>query len=259
MVRIIQLTDPHLFRDPRDRLRGVPTNESFEEVLAAAVETVPDSDLCVVSGDLAQDEHIDTYRLLRKVLAPLSDRVRVVPGNHDRPEAMREVFGDLIEPDTSWIGFVARHDDVTVVGLDSHVPGAVHGEVGGDQLAWLEGIVSEGNPLVVFVHHPPAPIGTTWLDGMGLLDSDELLQVLRASDKKVTVVHGHTHQASHSTVDGDIAVFGTPSTAFQFAPGGRPGETDHEPPGFRVLDVASGAVETRVHRLSTTRFPPESD
>lgn len=256
-MRIIQLTDPHLFRDARRRLRGVPTNESFDDAVTTAFQTMIDSDLCIVTGDIAQDENIETYRLLRRILAPLGDRLRVLPGNHDRPDAIREVFGDLLDPDAPKAGFVAEHADAIVVGLDSHVEGAVDGEIGGEQLAWLEGIAAGEKPLVVFVHHPPVATGTRWLDAMGLRDGDRLLEALGRTDTKVCVVHGHTHQESFRRV-GDIDIYGTPSTAFQFKPGGEPGETEIRPPGFRVLVVEGNAVNTRVHRLATTRFEPRT-
>jgi Icc protein len=258
VVRIVQATDPHLFRDDVGRLRAVPTHASFEDVMSMVFETMSDSDLCIVTGDLAQDEDVETYRRLRGTLSPFEGRVRVVPGNHDDPAAIREVFGDLIDADAPGVSFVAACGDVTVIGIDSHVPGEVGGEVGEAQLQWLEGVLPKGSPLVVCVHHPPVRVGTNWLDTMGLRDGTRLIDRLQRCDTPVIVVHGHTHQASRVMV-GDIEIYGTPSTAFQFAPGGQRGETDVRPPGFRLIEWDGTEFRTEVRRLPSLRYPPRGE
>jgi predicted MPP superfamily phosphohydrolase len=55
---------------------------------------VPDFDLLVLSGDTAHDEEPATYESVRKELGDLAGRVRVIPGNHDDRQALRDVFRD---------------------------------------------------------------------------------------------------------------------------------------------------------------------
>src|SRR5436190_18417540 len=92
MHRILQLTDCHLFADPKAELRGVATWPRFQAVLQDVRRRFPDFDLLVLSGDTAHDECLATYQAVRQSLGEWSERVRIIPGNHDDRAAMRRVF-----------------------------------------------------------------------------------------------------------------------------------------------------------------------
>ena len=72
--RIVQVTDPHLFRDPDGVLAGVPTWKTFRAVLRKIGARHNDFDYLILTGDLAQDEELETYYMLREVLGDWLER-----------------------------------------------------------------------------------------------------------------------------------------------------------------------------------------
>jgi Icc protein len=258
-LRIVQLTDIHLMESPEGRVMGVDTDESFHRVLAAVAEEVPDPDLVVASGDLAHDEIRPTYSRLRDLLREHGhlEHCRLVPGNHDTPALLRDVFAahyDSVPADSAC--FEHRLGDWTVLGLDSHSPGNVGGKVGAVQRDWLRERLADApdSPTLLFLHHPPGPIGTPWLDGMAVDEPEPLVEILAGAPQLRAVLCGHVHQDTTVSVGG-VPLITTPSTCFQFQPGSpKPAFGDHAP-GFRVIELDGDAFSTRVVRVGDPMSP----
>lgn len=92
--RIFHLTDLHLFADRRGRKRGVDTTKSFVSVLGSLSQE-DKNNLLVLTGDLAEDEQLETYQLLKRLLESWSEQYSVLPGNHDAPELLQTALGPL--------------------------------------------------------------------------------------------------------------------------------------------------------------------
>ena len=138
-----------------------------------------------------------------------------------------------------------------LIGLDSHRPGELSGELGVEQLAWLdEQLGSEpSRPTGLFVHHPPISVNSAWLDRIGLVDADSLLTVLRRHAQVRFVSCGHVHQ-ERSAVLGSIQILATPSTGVQFRPETAAFEVDVADPGYRVFNlVPDGQFQSWVERV----------
>ena len=118
-VRILQLSDPHLLSDPDAQLRGVPTYRSFRQVLRHLDREAVRFDWMILTGDLAHDEQRATYRLLRRTLEEGTSPWRMIPGNHDSREFLREVFPELSVPGRDFFGFSMKVPGWKLVGLDS--------------------------------------------------------------------------------------------------------------------------------------------
>ncbi|MBQ4756334.1 3',5'-cyclic-AMP phosphodiesterase, partial [Escherichia coli] len=54
-VRILQITDTHLFAEKHETLLGINTWDSYQAVLSAIHASQRPCDLIVATGDLAQD------------------------------------------------------------------------------------------------------------------------------------------------------------------------------------------------------------
>ncbi|MGI9321172.1 MAG: metallophosphoesterase, partial [Thiogranum sp.] len=80
-IRILQLSDLHLYQDRDGHLHGVPTWATFRAVLEQVRSQQDDFDYLVLTGDLAQDEALETYLMLREALAGWVERCRIIPGN----------------------------------------------------------------------------------------------------------------------------------------------------------------------------------
>lgn len=237
-AHVLQVTDCHLFPDPRATLLGVNTQASLAAVLRAACgERRPDA--LLATGDIAQDASPDTYRLfLDTVRAHFDGPLLCVPGNHDHGAT----FAAALPCDDLEIG------NWRVLGVDTHVDDVVGGRVGSDELARLSDALDGAGPTLVVGHHCPVAIGTPWLDVHRIEDGEALLRAL-AGATVPAYAFGHIHQ------EADVALptrlLGTPSTCFQFAVDTDGFAIDDAKPGYRWLHLAEdGSVATEVRRIA---------
>ncbi len=240
-MRVLQLTDPHLFADRDGALRDTVTWES----MSAAIEHYRASDwradVVYLTGDLVQDDSRKAYQHVRDLVDAIGLPVHVVPGNHDIPALMQEELANYACCST------IDTDGWRIVGIDTHEPGVASGRVGATELERLRGLLAAGDrPVAIFMHHPPVDLDSEWLDSVGLVDRDAFLEVARDSGIVRLIVFGHVHQAFDNE-DPDFRIIGTPSTGRQFKPGSREFAIDDLPPAYRRLEFGDdGSFSTRL-------------
>ncbi|WKE64740.1 3',5'-cyclic-AMP phosphodiesterase [Gallaecimonas kandeliae] len=238
------LTDPHLFQDHRHALLGVPTWQSMQAV-ESALDV--DTDAWLLTGDLAQDHKVETYRQLAEHLT--GKPWFWLPGNHDDPAAMEAALGAPVKR------LLGKHWQVLL--LSSHDPGKVSGWLGAEELALIDSYADADLHTLVAVHHHPVPCGSYWLDHHQLKNGDELLSRLGRHKKSKAVLFGHIHQEL-DRMEGDIRLLASPSTCVQFAPQSQDFALDGQGPGGRYLALLpDGNIETRVLRLAPEHFPAD--
>ncbi|MGA7933837.1 MAG: 3',5'-cyclic-AMP phosphodiesterase [Kovacikia sp.] len=247
-LRVVQITDIHLFADSNQRLLGLPTTESFQVVLNQIAALDPRADLLLLTGDLSQDGEPESYKLLQSLLNPLGIPTYWLPGNHDCLSAMEPILTcPVISPQKSF-----RLGGWHFLLLNSQVPGCVHGCLSANSLEWLEqelGTLAKC-PTIVGLHHPPFIIGSNWLDGSTLQNSQDLFAVLDRHPQVQLVLFGHIHQEYSHQRQG-IQYLGTPSTCIQFEPHSSDFALAQERPGFRLLHLyPDGTWWTAVKRTS---------
>ena len=194
----------------------------------------------LVTGDLIQDDTAEAYERFRELLLTLKLRVHCVPGNHDVPDLMRSV---CTRPPFS---YCAREEigDWLLVGIDSFVEGTAGGSVSPEEMDRLSAIVDDSTAkhVMVFVHHPPVPMDSTWLDSVGLDNGEEFLERLHTLERVRVLAFGHVHQDYDNMHDG-IRILATPSTCRQFRPGSAKFAVDDKPPAYRRIELrADGKV-----------------
>jgi Icc protein len=132
---LLQLSDPHLFADESRELYGVNTEASFRTTLTRALATAPGPlDAILVTGDIAEDRHPDTYRRFRSVMREIGVRVICIPGNHEDPGTMAAL---LDEPPMQVCGS-AVVGNWRLVMLSSHDPGKDSGWLDDGEFERLE-------------------------------------------------------------------------------------------------------------------------
>ena len=89
-LRIIQISDTHVFGGKNKELLGVKTQESFDAVVDLLQQEK--MDLIILSGDLSQDGSIDSYRYVASRMKAFNVPVYFVPGNHDDVKVMASVY-----------------------------------------------------------------------------------------------------------------------------------------------------------------------
>lgn len=250
-VRIVQITDLHLMADPLGELKGVCTRDTLRAVLEVLRRDFGSAERLIVTGDLAHDELLETYEVLREMLTDWLPKLRVVPGNHENRGFMRQVFGDQVTVMDDRNVFSDSVGGWRLIGLDSQLLGEVRGQMGKTQRDWLASELAAEPlcPTAIFLHHPPLEVGTEWLDEIRLEDAERLFDLLSQHPQVKFVCCGHIHQEM-TVVQANRLVLTTPSTSVQFLP-----ETDRLipdliPPGFRIFDLETdGSFRTRVVRV----------
>ncbi len=102
-------------------------------------------------------------------------------------------------------------------------------------------------PVLVCLHHHPVPIGSDWLDQIGLANAADFFRIIDASREVRAIVWGHVHQAFDGLRRG-VRLLATPSTCAQFLPHSHDFAIDARPPAFRTLELhADGRILTDVH------------
>lgn len=174
-VLLVQLSDSHLFAEDGARLLGMDTAHSLEKVVERVAREQPRIDLILATGDVSQDGSLDSYTRFRRLSAPLDAPLRWFAGNHDEREPMQRATegSDLLEQ-------VVDVGNWRVVLLDSSIPGAVPGYLEEDQLELLRRAIDSAGErfLLVSFHHHPVPIGSDWMDPIGLRNPQALFDLL---------------------------------------------------------------------------------
>jgi Icc protein len=247
-IRLLHVTDPHLFGDEARRIYGVQTAVSFRKVLEQAFQPGIERPFAILAtGDIADDHSAEAYANFRRAVEPYGLPVFCLPGNHDEPALMTH----LVNHSGVQYGGTAEFGDWGAVFIDTHVPNRPEGRVSASELARLdESLTSfDGRPTLVCLHHPPVLVGSAWLDGVGLRNAAEVLDVVDRHASVRLMLSGHVHQ-EFAQQRGRAVVLTTPSTCAQFTPGTERCVMDMKPPGFRWLDLQpDGTVRTEVRWL----------
>ncbi len=257
-VRFVHLSDLHFLEDAARPQHGVRTAEIFER--AFPLVNAVAADFIVAGGDLTSDEKEASYRQARAAFARLNAPVHILMGNHDDRHVYRSVFHPEKMPSRDPVCGAFVQGSCRFVLLDSHVAGAVHGQLDDYQLAWLDANLAAqaGQATFVFVHHPPLPIGVRWLDDLGFLNGADLVDVLARHAQVRAVFFGHIHQPWIRRHRG-IVFAGVPALAFQFSATEQEATGRHitrDTPGFRVVRAqADGGFETAIHYLDGRIVP----
>lgn len=255
---VLQFTDLHLFTDRATRLKDVCTWDSFVRVLADARQRYPSPSLIVLTGDIAHDEATSTYRALREQLGDWLPLCRVLPGNHDFRAGLRAAFPELLpaahnatdERLDAPLRFAVTVGEWRLIGLDTHQPGQLSGQLEDSQLRWLaeQTRAFPQTPTLLFAHHPPQPIATPWLDRIRLENAEPLEQIVDNSPQVAALFTGHVHQELALDWRGR-RLFTSPSTGVQFKPGTDALVVDIRWPGFRAIQLCGREFNTTVLRV----------
>lgn len=243
---IAQISDLHL-RLPGGLAYGiVETHVLAEQAINAVLRLRPAPDLVVLTGDATDGGLPEEFALLGTLLDRLPMPVHVLPGNHDRREAMRAALSPKgYLPAEGALDFVVETRPVRLIGLDSLWEGHSAGRLEPPSLDFLAETLAAAPdvPTVVAVHHPPFVCGIGHMDRIRLIDGAERFAAIVAANPQIErVITGHHHRPVAVRFAGTICQI-APSVAHQvaldLAPSG-PADFVLEPPAFLLHQWIAG-------------------
>jgi len=246
-AELLQITDTHIFADEKERFDDVDTKASLNDVLNLARDNDWPVDALLATGDLVHDARTIAYDRLLEVFTSIKEPVFCLPGNHDSPTLMQQLFNTQNVHTSksieigSWL----------IIMLDTFLLNTHAGQLQQQELDLLDALLDENldKHVLVCLHHPPVEIGSDWMDGMRLNNPEDFFEVLDKYNVKV-VIWGHIHQEFKSRRNG-VHLMASPSTCVQFMPESDEYCKDVRSAGYRYLKLHnSGDIETHIRRLN---------
>lgn len=250
---IAQLSDLHLSSH-------TPTTfDHFLAVLTLAQSHRPD--LLLLTGDLVNDGDISLYDWLFDTLRKTRLPFLCLAGNHD---VTYEIGHDLPFEQRQFLPISAdprliNHHRLTIdsngttwqlLAINSAVAGQIFGKIEQANLDFLKIHLSPTLPTIIALHHPPACVGSAWIDAHRLVNDDEFWQTL-APHQNLHIVCGHVHQAHTLPMRGNT-LYTCPATARQFLPHHDDFALDNIPSGFRLICLKNEQFNSQIIRLSSS-------
>ena len=248
MLKILQISDPHILPETTDTLLGINTEYYFRQVLDTAHAEHGPFDLILVTGDLGQDPCPASYRRILQQLQTYQTTTVCLPGNHDDFGMMQAILNE----GTVSCRKQLQLENWQIICLNSQKIGSPVGELPAEELAFLEAcLIAEPNmPALIALHHHCIATGAGWLDSMQIENSSALLELLGRYPQVKAITYGHVHHEFTATYDG-IAIFSAPATCFQFELHSTEFSVEDTPPGYRIFECfADGSLKSASYRIS---------
>jgi 3',5'-cyclic AMP phosphodiesterase CpdA len=241
----VHLSDLHI-GPPGQPQYGTDTAQNLRDVAARIAEMRLDPAAIVLSGDLANHGEPEAYEHLRGIMAesfePLGAPVLMNLGNHDLRAPFRQVFHGIETHEGEHWYYSQDCSGIRFIMLDSKIPDRVYGELGRQQLDWLDAELQQPAAVghVVVLHHPSIPRGVHRPDDYLLLDRADFAEVIQRH-QVLGILCGHSHVATAAVFAGTLHL-AAPATAYLLDPSIRDGGRGLEGCGFTICTVREGRL-----------------
>ncbi len=256
-LKLIQITDAHLYGPVGGELLGVNTLDSFDAVLNAVKQEEQDVDAILATGDISQDHSEQSYLHFVERITSFKQPCYWLPGNHDYQPVMKKALEEAsISPANQVVSEYWQ-----LILLDTQVEGVPHGRVSQQQMQVLQQALEEypDKYCLILLHHHSIAAGCAWLDQHDIKNAEVLFELLAQYPQAKAMLCGHIHQEMDQVKNG-IRQLASPSTCIQFRPNSDDFALDDSAPGWRYLDLApDGSIKTQVKRLPHGSFIPLAD
>lgn len=226
---IAQLSDAHVGTGEAFLGGRMDTLAALQRAVLHLARLDPAPDVVLFTGDLVEHGRPEEYDAVAAALAPLPMPVYAVPGNHDDPsvahQALARCMPVAVDSPQGACCFHVRHGALHLVALDTVVPRRSHGTLGPATLEWLAHTLEgcRGEPVLLFMHHPPLPAGIAAMDACSLLEGgDALAGLVRDHGAVQGILCGHLHRPVQMTFGG-APLHVAPSVSHQITLDLRPG------------------------------------
>jgi 3',5'-cyclic AMP phosphodiesterase CpdA len=257
-LTFLQLSDSHVGFDKPANPNALGT---LEEAIVKVNALPKKPAFAIHTGDISHLSLEQQFDDADRIISQSRLDVHYVPGEHDFLDPDMKFYRDRYGRGTKgagWYSFDAS--GVHFIGLVNvvNLKAGGLGDLGADQLAWIEDDVkglSASTPIVVFAHIPLWTVYPDW--GWGTDDAAQALSYLKRFGS-VTVLNGHIHQVMQK-VEGNITFHTARSTAFpQPAPGQGPSPGPMKVPDDQLrtmLGIANVTFKQNEQRLAIVDTP----
>ncbi len=245
-IRVVQITDTHIFEHSKDRFDGVDTGATLNAVIDHINKQPWSPDLVIVTGDLVHQAVPAAYEKLRQYLYDLGTTTFCLPGNHDDPALMHA----LLNRHNVHTSKVISTGQWAIILLDTYLAGTHSGRLQRQELEFLEQQLGRNKDKAVMIglHHPPVSVASPWMDAMMLENPNDLFSVLDRYSNIRLLIFGHIHQAFMKE-RGELSLSASPSTCVQFKPRSDRYIKDGLNPGYAVIDLYDGNFNINTQRI----------
>ncbi len=257
-LTFLQLSDSHVGFDKPANPNALGT---LEEAIVKVNALPKKPAFAIHTGDISHLSLEQQFDDADRIISQSRLDVHYVPGEHDFLDPDMKFYNDRYGRGTKgagWYSFDAS--GVHFIGLVNvvNLKAGGLGDLGADQLEWLEDDVkhlSASTPIVVFAHIPLWTVYPDW--GWGTDDAAQALSYLKRFGS-VTVLNGHIHQVMQK-VEGNVTFHTARSTAFpQPAPGQGPSPGPMKVPDDQLrtmLGIANVTFKQNEQRLAIVDTP----
>ncbi|MCC2596277.1 phosphodiesterase [Pusillimonas sp. MFBS29] len=261
---IAQISDLHIQADGKHK-ELIQAERHLTTCIQALNRLAPRPDLVVITGDLTERGRRQEYMTLKPLLAELDMPYLLIPGNHDSPAMLREVFHEHAylqrgpASDSPFIQYVIDDWPLRIVALDTTIPMRSEGGLCAERLQWLSDTLAQAPeaPTLILMHHPPFQTGIREMDELGLLTGREAFAGIIAPYHNIErILCGHLHRTMLCRVGPTVAST-CPGTAHQIVldlkPDAQALSFNFEPPGYQLHWQGAHGLVT--HHAVIGEFP----
>jgi len=218
---VAQLTDSHLFADPKALHHGANVYHNLTKVIADIAKN-NSIDYAIFTGDLTQDHSAISYQNFADIIEQAKIKIPILylSGNHDDPKLMNLYLSNV--PFINDKTIQTQHWQISLLNSKSDTPA---GYVSKHSLKQLTDEIDPEKFQLLMMHHHPVDVGY-FIDKHGLINQKEFWQTISNINAKSNsikaVACGHVHQALLKRVEDKIHntqcvdVYTCPATSIQF-------------------------------------------
>lgn len=212
-LKVVQLTDLHLYADTKSEYYGANCHDNFQRACQHVQEN--GADLVILTGDVTNDHTEASYQRVSEIVRHTLNNIVVawLPGNHDDISLMQQYFSG--EPFISHKHLVCGLWQLFLMNSKSETPaGFVSPTTLEAQQKIFTAHQAESPFSGAFMHHHPIKMNA-YIDKHICENGDEVLAALSAHHGWKFLAHGHVHtEQTHQFKQ--LTVLATPATSVQF-------------------------------------------
>lgn len=257
-MTVAQITDLHVRRRGHVLHHMPHVVQPLRRALATIAALRHPPRCIVATGDLTEGGSPEEYWRLREIIEGTPVPIYLIPGNHDRREALRQVFNDhaYLHAFDHAVLFTVELPMLRVIALDTSEGKRRGGYLDPLRLRWLDESLRRRRdvPTILAMHHPPFPTGVRKFDAQPFEGRDPFAAIVSAHPQIRRIICGHVHQHLVRPWCGTLGVT-APSTAPTLVLRPNALGLSREPGGLLLHRHENGGITTTLVR---TASPPVS-